>query len=348
MPVSGPHHPIFVVGYLHSGTTLMQQIIGKSEAVYPNFGETRFFDSLPFVLDKFPNLENNADLHAYVDYLIEVIQVGFTPVNLGIPPKVEPPWLDISEASRAAIYADARAAGTHEAIYRVVFDHLATLADKERWLEKTPTHLFHVPAILSVLPDALFLAMVRDGRDILASKKSRRDRGSSFDPLWDMLAWRAAVNVIHAAQRQHPESVIVVHYEDFVSDPAGELKRICAGLDLPYDPAMLEVGWINTTTIARDKPRTGIGTAAIGKWKTVLTPQEAALAQLVGRSELESLGYSVEKTPISAYVGLPLVLARSSVEFFTRLHARWRMGGTAYLRNVLHNYRLRLLGLSDR
>ena len=30
-----------------------------------------------------------------------------------------------------------------------------------------------------------------------------------------------------------------VRYEDLVEDPAGELTRLCAFLDLPYDAAML-------------------------------------------------------------------------------------------------------------
>jgi hypothetical protein len=340
--------PIFIIGYMHSGTTLLQQILGRHGDVLSNFGETRLFDSLPIVHDKFPDLEDDQILRAYVDYLIQIIQIGFDPINLGIEPTVEPPVLDINDRVLYEIYASAQKSSTYEKIFINVFNHLAIIASKNRWLEKTPTHLFHVAEIMNATPDAKFIELVRDGRDVLASKKSRVVKGSDFNTLWDILAWKSAINSVDAARKQYPDNIWRIRYEDFVSNPERELRRMCDWLGLEFDAMMLKVGWINSTTSTGQRVKSGIGTAAIGRWRKVLTPTEAAFAQLIAGKHLVALGYPVEKFPLIAYIGFPAQLGKSFLEFFSRLYSRWRMGGFPYLLNVLNNYRLRLLGLVRR
>ena len=39
----------------------------------------------------------------------------------------------------------------------------------ERWAEKTPEHLLYAPEIKKTIPDALFLHIIRDGRDVACS-----------------------------------------------------------------------------------------------------------------------------------------------------------------------------------
>ncbi len=65
--------PIFVVGYMHSGTTMLQQILGSHPAVFSGRGESRFHDNLPAIRRAFPDLDNEETLHRYPWYLALVV-----------------------------------------------------------------------------------------------------------------------------------------------------------------------------------------------------------------------------------------------------------------------------------
>jgi len=80
---------------------------------------------------------------------------------------------------------------------RRVFDRYAARREKGRFMEKTPSNCFRVPFIHAVLPDALFLHIVRDGRDVARSSVKKwttppdptaiRRRFTSFEiPLRDL------------------------------------------------------------------------------------------------------------------------------------------------------------------
>jgi Sulfotransferase family len=108
---------------------------------------------------------------------------------------------------------------------------------KPRFGEKTPLYGPHIADIASLLPEARFIHLIRDGRDVALSL-----RGLWFSPGDDIdtLAgwWRDAV-VATRAQARACAHYLEVRYEELIREPRATLERICAFVDLAFDPRML-------------------------------------------------------------------------------------------------------------
>src|SRR6185369_1116749 len=104
--------------------------------------------------------------------------------------------------------------------------------------DKTPGYSRHLPAIGTLLPEASFLHLIRDGRDVALSL-----RPQWFAPsreIEELAAhWRDGVETARrdgARCRRYLE----VRFEALVLDSERVLREICGWLELPYDSAMLD------------------------------------------------------------------------------------------------------------
>jgi Sulfotransferase family len=113
----------------------------------------------------------------------------------------------------------------------------ATNQGKPRYGEKTPTYGAHIRSIEQLLPEARFVHIFRDGRDVCLSLRSMW-----FAPGRDIptLAayWQQQVEATRTAGRK-AGSYMEVRYEDLVMQPEFYLNEICRFLDLVFHPQML-------------------------------------------------------------------------------------------------------------
>lgn len=65
--------PIFIVGYGHSGTTLLQNIIAKHPSIMSFNAESKNFEFLPTIKTQFLNLDNPIELHNAVVFAVNSI-----------------------------------------------------------------------------------------------------------------------------------------------------------------------------------------------------------------------------------------------------------------------------------
>jgi hypothetical protein len=107
---------------------------------------------------------------------------------------------------------------------------------KERWGDKTPGYVRSMRLIQKVMPEARFVHMIRDGRDVALSLIPRSWGPSTIPEAAGK--WRQRIEV---ARRQQPylNHYIEVHYEELLTDTESVLQRVAAFLDLEWDPAML-------------------------------------------------------------------------------------------------------------
>src|SRR5262249_35446578 len=59
------------------------------------------------------------------------------------------------------------------AFYGGFLEEYATRRGKRRWAEKTPGYTFHLAFLDELFPDAQYLHLIRDGRDVVASFRER-------------------------------------------------------------------------------------------------------------------------------------------------------------------------------
>jgi Sulfotransferase family len=109
---------------------------------------------------------------------------------------------------------------------------------KKRWGDKTPVYSSQMPQIEAVLPEARFIHVIRDGRDVALSLR----------PLWfapgkDIRTiardWKNRIEEARYLSR-NCRHYLEIHYENLVTHTESELSKICAFIELDYHPQMLD------------------------------------------------------------------------------------------------------------
>lgn len=340
---------IFIVGFMHSGTTLLQNIIASHSAVFTSKGETKFFQYLDYIKKVFP-LNDKIQIINYIRKCFEII-LGAPVIELDIRYRKAKKF-NIDYDDVLAIY-DTINIEQHEHIFVKVFDYMATKQNKIHWLEKTPTHVFNLDYLVTI-PNVRLINIIRDPRAILSSKKRRQQtvyssvryksiiernfkyNEKTYHPIWDTISWKSAVN----SYEMYKNHILSVKYEDLVSEPDKVILDICNHLDLKYDPQLLSQKMTNPASDSLIG-KSGISTASISSFKSYLSKKEMALIQKLTKYEMEKYNYKPIKTLFTDNL-LSLSFYLTSIpEFFSRLYKRYKMGGVPYLVQILSTYWLR-------
>ncbi len=128
------------------------------------------------------------------------------------------------------------------AVYRTYAD----LRGKPRYGDKTPAYMQRLDVLERAFPDALYVHLVRDGRDaalsFLAMKRRPRFNWARPRGLLSFAAqWRRELEAARRfGARLGSGRYRELRYEDLVADPERELRAVCDFLGLAFEPALLE------------------------------------------------------------------------------------------------------------
>jgi Sulfotransferase family len=96
--------------------------------------------------------------------------------------------------------------------------------------DNTPLYVMAIPAIQAIFPDAQFIHMVRDPRDVVSS--TRQMRFGADNIIVAALEWHIYLGCWLLAERTiSPERRVECRYEDLCADPSGTLTRLAEFLD---------------------------------------------------------------------------------------------------------------------
>lgn len=112
---------------------------------------------------------------------------------------------------------------------------------KPRWGDKTPEYVLNMARLGRLLPEARFVHVIRDGRDVALSRtRWRASRGADPRPVE---SWaRQWKRWIERARSQAPRldgRYLEIRYEDLVLDVEPTLRRVCEFVELDWDQVML-------------------------------------------------------------------------------------------------------------
>lgn len=121
--------------------------------------------------------------------------------------------------------------------YRAFYKLYAERFGKSRWGDKTPYYCLELDRIRRVLPEARFIHLIRDGRDVAMSL---RKMWFSPGPEVEVQAayWKKFVGAGRRAGLGRTD-YIEVRYEDLILNTQHTLERICNFIGISYDKAML-------------------------------------------------------------------------------------------------------------
>ncbi len=229
--------PVFIVSPPRSGSTLLFETLALAPGVYTTGSESHaLIESIPGLQLRHRAFESN-----------RLLAVHATP--------------DIAAELRTRFRARA-----HDRDGRAP-------SDRFRLLEKTPKNALRVPFLAQVFPEAHFVYLHRDARQVLASMidawLSGRFRTNLELPGWPHQHWSLLLTPdwreladeplpgIVAAQWHSTMQVLLddlqalpasrqssVRYADLVADPPRAIARVCAQLDYAWDtplPAQLSL-----------------------------------------------------------------------------------------------------------
>jgi hypothetical protein len=177
---------------------------------------------------------------------------------------------------------------------------LGVLGVKDLWI----ADLF--PALARGYPDARFVLIFRDPRDVVASALGflAIDPSQVGHVLSMLRHWRKNVALagLYAAHPDLAGRFAALRYEDVVRDPEAKTRRLCALLGIPWHPATIAAAafkdynsggvWRGNSTF--DAAFESVSPAPVGRWRGKLPPAAAALVELVCGAEMRACGYALE------------------------------------------------------
>jgi len=269
--------PIFIVGCPRSGTTLMRRILNRHPSIA--IGKETHFRRLVYLRRKafgdLSDLSNRRRLIA--EYLASH--------------HMRKSKLDTPEFSDKLM----REAISYKAMFTSMLSHSAELQGKPRYGEKTPHHALFLDTLCDWFPNAVILHMVRDPRASVASMQHRGWRGSVVANA------RTWLKLNQAARRfRDRPGYLDVRYEALVTEPIGEVRRICSLIGEEYSASMLVPeesptgGSYNTI-----RSQMAVSPIRVDAWRKELTMGEVAQIEWVLGGDLEGFGYGREASPAS-------------------------------------------------
>ena len=189
---------------------------------------------------------------------------------------------------------------------RITMDEIAKTQNAARWAVYDPDALLHMEHIKKDIPEALFVHIIRDGRDIAVSLNKM---GGFMPFFWSRkpasvqataIYWEWTVRKGRAHGTQFPADYMEIHYEDLVRDPQCTLNALGQFLD-----HRLDYGRIRQTSLGRvgasnssfrEEPKEKLENP-IGRWRNLLSPKEASTLESLIGSSLEEFGYRLTTSP---------------------------------------------------
>src|SRR2546421_1352497 len=117
---------------------------------------------------------------------------------------------------------------------------------KPRWGDKTPMYMQNLRLLERLFPDALFVHLIRDGRDAATSFLAMppgivtETWMHPRTPAGFACQWRTELAAARRLGRRVGARYLEGRYEQLVADAEATLRRICEFAELHYEPAMTD------------------------------------------------------------------------------------------------------------
>jgi len=305
--------PVIVLGVGRSGTTLLRVMLDRNSQL-----------AVPYESFFVPQLArrhgDRVRLEAFLDDL------GRLPAlrAWGLAPADVRPRLHEGMAIGEAIAA--------------VFEAYAARQGKPRWGDKTPLYMQHLPLLERLFPDALWVHLVRDGRDAalsfleLPAGFSGRSWAQPHTVAQFAARWRTEVEAARRLGRRAGARYLELRYEDLVREPERELRRVCEHASLPWEPAMLDDA--TATELAQMPEHRHLAqppTPGLRDWRRQLSRHDALAFEQVAGDVLRDSGYELLE-PGARY---PTPRGRLQRARFAARSRSWNAAAALYQRSPL-------------
>jgi hypothetical protein len=197
---------------------------------------------------------------------------------------------------------------------------------KPRAGDKTPSHLLHIEMLAASFPQARFVHIIRDGRDVVPSILGMQFGPDRFAEA--VLFWQRRVQQgLDGGAALGPHRYREIHYEAMVADPESVLRdEVCPFLGLEYSAEMLRyheraddlLGGMRATNHVQGVRRPP--TRGIRDWRSALPDHDVQLFEALAGDLLDRLGYERSGLSIPSRVRVEACAIRLARRFEDRTY----------------------------
>jgi len=251
--------PVMLIGQHRSGTTILGTLLRKYLKV--NFGpESQFFFRKLRELPRYGDLDDDRNLRALIadiarERCFELNQFGFSVDVDGTMSRLRE--------------------RTYPGIIDTIFSDFAHHNGMERWGDKTPEYVLHLPELNRMFPDAQYIHIVRDGRDVALS---------NFDVFFGAkntataaAEWKRYIEATREFATSVPQCrFLEIRYEDVMTAPADVFMQMARFMGIVDESGSLEA------YVADHLPQ-DLKAGNFDKWKARMSvPQQRLYERVAG------------------------------------------------------------------
>jgi hypothetical protein len=314
--------PIFIIGTERSGTNLLRLILNShSHIAVPHPPHImKFFSGN---VSSYGDLAIDRNFRKLIKDVCRMVELH--PYPWEIKPDRERIFREAEERDLIHIYFK---------IYKQYLEYTG----KKRWACKSTFMIKHVEEVRRYFPDARFIYMVRDGRDVAVSAKT--SIFNHYHIYYTARLWKSEQELgLSWMKKLTGKQIFLLKYEELINNTEETVKKLCSFLDEDFEEKMLEyylhaeskksgdlsISWENTSkpVIQENKD----------KFKTALTEKEVELFENIAFKELSALGYDLVN---------PAIRSEQKHDEAMRPHPEYRLGENflflkAEARHLLHD-----------
>ncbi len=298
---------LIVVGSGRSGTTYLQEVLCRSLGIA--FGpEPKFVVKYHRKINRFGDLARERNMRHLVETICR-----------------EPYFEYVERWHKFQLTPDEILGEVREKSYKgvviAIFQAFANNRNMTRLGYKDPSDVWHIPELASLLPNARFIHILRDGRDVAISLlKFIWGQTNLYAGSRD---WARATGKGIADGRALGSRYFEMRYEDLILKPeevVPKLVHFIEGNDSPEASA----------AVLEDVQRSS-NTDALYGWKRHLNRQQRHLCEAASKPVLEACGYETEFddpriSPVKSTFYLSTDFVRQSTNHVYRRITGWRTG----------------------
>ncbi len=251
--------PVFILGCPRSGTTLLSELL--SPTTYGSPVETHFIPKYFKKLDHYGNIEQKDNFTRLIKDILSERPVMQWKLDIDIEKFHSE--LDVCEYSEIV----------HK-LCMMYFEHKG----KTSWGDKTPHYILDSDIIYRLFPDAKYLYIVRDGRDVALSLLKKLWGPNNVYACAEYWKQCNAETDTLALMRKH-DRVFELTYEGLLDQPSKVVEKIYMFLGEPYSEESVK------SLIEK------INRINFNKWKKEMKPDEVRLFETMASNTLKRFGY---------------------------------------------------------
>jgi len=260
--------PVMIIGHGSSGTSILTRLM--RDYLNVAFGtESQFIIHYYNRLPMYGDLNDDGNLRALVEHILR--ERWFERCGK---------WGFATDVD--AVFADVKSR-TYRGVLDATFGQLAKHFGHTRWGDKTPEYTHHLATIGELFPDAQYIHMVRDGRDVALSVSNRY--WGHKNVYCAAHEWKHEVSQVDAfTDTLRGDQVIEISYEGLLANPVDTFAKIVGFLEIDDSKGTLR------HRIENELPG-DLNRGNFDKWKTQWSQQQQLSFERIACDVLARHGY---------------------------------------------------------